>query len=191
MQMTGEQVLPVPRERVWEALNDPAIIRECVPGCESLERASDTEFRAVLTATIGPVKAKFNGKLALSDLDPPNAYRITFEGSGGTAGFAKGGAAVALAQDGAGTRLTYTANAKVGGKLAQVGSRLVDGVAGKMAEEFFRRFQEKLAPEGIAPEAAVAAPAPAPVPGFAGPLLKWAALIAALGLAAYILARLA
>ncbi|MGD9954261.1 MAG: CoxG family protein [Burkholderiales bacterium] len=165
MQMKGEQLLSAPPERVWEALNDPEMIRECVPGCESLERVSDTEFRALLLAAIGPVKAKFTGKLTLSDLDPPRSYRMGFEGSGGAAGFAKGSAEVTLVPEGAGTRLAYSASVQVGGKIAQVGSRLIDGVAAKIAGDFFARFRDRLGGEAAAPSVPVLVPAAAGGPG--------------------------
>jgi carbon monoxide dehydrogenase subunit G len=155
MEMTGEQLIAVPQQRVWEGLNDPEVLKACIPGCETIERVSDTEYRVAMTAAVGPVKAKFNGKLLLADLNPPHAYTLSFEGSGGAAGFGKGGAQVALAPEGVGTKLTYKANAQVGGKLAQVGSRLIDGVAKKMADEFFQRFNLQLA--GPAPAAEVAA----------------------------------
>lgn len=181
MQMKGEQRLAVPTERVWAALNDPDFLRDCVPGCESLERVTDTEFRANLLAAIGPVKAKFAGKLVLSDLDPPRSYRITFEGAGGAAGFAKGGAQVALAAEGAGTLLAYTVNAHVGGKLAQVGSRLVDGVAAKMADEFFTRFHAKLGAESAAPVAETATPVEGPARKTTGWVIAAIVAIAAIG----------
>jgi uncharacterized protein len=139
-------------------LNDPEVLKACIAGCETIERVSDTEYRVVMVAAVGPVKAKFNGKLVLSDLNPPNSYALSFEGSGGAAGFGKGGAQVSLKTEGAGTRLTYTAKASVGGKLAQVGSRLIDGVARKMADDFFTAFNEKLAGPG-APATQAAAPA--------------------------------
>ena len=144
MDMSGEYRIPVPRERVWEALNDPEVLKDCIPGCESLEKEGDTELKAAVVAKIGPVKAKFNGKVTLSDLVPPESYRITGEGSGGVAGFANGGADVHLAEDGGETVLTYKVHAKVGGKLAQVGSRLVDSAARKMADDFFGAFSERL-----------------------------------------------
>jgi len=151
MEMTGEQLIPVPQARVWAGLNDPEVLKASIPGCESLERVSDTEYKVVITAAVGPVKAKFNGKLLLSDVNPPTSYRISFEGSGGAAGFGKGNAQVSLAPDGASTKLGYVTNAQVGGKLAQVGSRLIDGVAKKMADEFFQRFNDKLAGPAPAP----------------------------------------
>ena len=145
MEMTGEQLIPVPQAEVWRALNDPEVLKACIAGCESIERVSDTEYRVAMVAAVGPVKARFNGKLLLSDLKPPDSYSLSFEGSGGAAGFGKGGAQVSLKTEGAGTRLSYTATASVGGKLAQVGSRLIDGVARKMADDFFTAFNEKLA----------------------------------------------
>jgi hypothetical protein len=156
MEKTGEQLIPVPQQRVWEGLNDPEVLKACIPGCETIERVSDTEYRVAMTAAVGPVKAKFNGKLLLADLNPPNSYTLSFEGSGGAAGFGKGGAQVALAPEGAGTRLSYKATAQVGGKLAQVGSRLIDGVAKKMADEFFQRFNLQLAGPAPAAEMAIA-----------------------------------
>ena len=140
MDMTGEYTLEAPREVVWRALNDPDVLKSCIPGCETLTKVSDTEFTATVKAKIGPVSAKFGGKVTLSELDPPNGYRISGEGQGGVAGFAKGGAEVKLHEDGAGTRLAYVANAQVGGKLAQIGSRLVDATAKKMAADFFGKF---------------------------------------------------
>jgi carbon monoxide dehydrogenase subunit G len=157
MEMTGEQLIPVPQAEVWRALNDPEVLKACIAGCESIERVSDTEYRVAMVASVGPVKARFNGKLLLSDLNPPNSYSLSFEGSGGAAGFGKGGAQVSLKTEGAATRLSYTATASVGGKLAQVGSRLIDGVARKMADDFFTAFNEKLA--GPAAKPAEGAPA--------------------------------
>jgi carbon monoxide dehydrogenase subunit G len=145
MEMTGEQLIPVPQAEVWRGLNDPEVLKACIAGCEAIERVSDTEYRVTMVAAVGPVKAKFNGKLVLSDLNPPNSYSLSFEGSGGAAGFGKGSAQVSLKTEGTGTRLTYSAKASVGGKLAQVGSRLIDGVARKMADDFFTAFNEKLA----------------------------------------------
>jgi carbon monoxide dehydrogenase subunit G len=146
MEMTGEQLIPLPQQRVWEALNDPAILKACIPGCESIERVTAAEYKVAITATVGPVKAKFSGKLSLADLNPPDSYALSFDGSGGAAGFGKGTAKVTLRPEGSGTRLSYTVNASVGGKLAQIGSRLIDGVARKMAEEFFVRFNQTVAP---------------------------------------------
>ncbi len=143
MDLTGEYRIPAPRERVWQALNDAAVLEACIPGIETLDKTSDTEFEAKVTAKVGPVKAKFAGAVTLSNLDPPNGYTISGEGKGGAAGFAKGGADVALVEaDDGGTVLTYKAHVQVGGKLAQIGSRLVAGTAKKMADDFFGRFVE-------------------------------------------------
>lgn len=165
MELTGERILPLSRDRVWDALNDPDILKRSVPGCESLERVDDTHYKVVMAAAVGPVKARFNGKLTLTDLCAPQSYSMSFEGSGGAAGFGKGTAHVELEPQGNGTRLAYKANAQVGGRLAQVGARLIDGVARKMAEEFFGRFTEALAPqappEGSAQAAASDSDAPA------------------------------
>ncbi len=171
MEMSGEYTIPAPREKVWEALNDPEVLKQCIDGCQSLEQTSDTEFQAKVTAKVGPVKATFNGKVNLSDIDPPNGYTISGEGQGGVAGFAKGGAEVRLSGEGNETVLNYEANAEVGGKLASVGSRLVLGVAKKTADDFFSRFSdivgggEEAAEAPAAPaEAAPAAPEPASAP---------------------------
>jgi carbon monoxide dehydrogenase subunit G len=166
MEMTGEFRIPAPRQRVWEGLNDPEILKNSIPGCQTIEKLSDTEFTARVVAQVGPVKANFAGKVTLSDLDPPQSYTIAGEGSGGVAGFAKGSAKVNLAEDGGATVLNYAVQAHVGGKLAQIGSRLIDAVARKMAENFFTRFVAAVAPEAPAPTAAgtaegEAVPAPA------------------------------
>ena len=142
MDMNGEYRISAPRSRVWEALNDPEILKQCIPGCEEIEKQSDTEMTAKVVAKVGPVKAKFGGKVTLSDIDAPNGYTITGEGSGGAAGFGKGGAKVNLVEDGSDTVLSYTAHAQVGGKLAQIGSRLIDGTARKMADDFFAKFTQ-------------------------------------------------
>lgn len=159
MEMSGEYRIEAPIERVWEALNDPEILKQAIPGCDEIVRLSDTELTAKVTARVGPVKASFTGHVTLSDLDPPNSYRISGEGKGGAAGFAKGGANVSLVADGDATILKYEVDATVGGKLAQIGSRLIDGTAKKMAGEFFSNFAEVVG--GPAPEEA-AAPAAAP-----------------------------
>ena len=140
MDLTGEYRIPARREKVWAALNDDEILKQCIDGCQELKKESDTEFSARVTAKVGPVKAKFSGKVTLSELDPPNGYTISGEGQGGVAGFAKGGATVKLTEDGADTILNYSAKAEVGGKLASVGSRLIEGVAKKTADDFFGKF---------------------------------------------------
>lgn len=176
MDMTGSHRIAAPREQVWAALNDPEILRQCIVGCEEVVRQSDTEFTAKVVAKVGPVSARFAGKVTLSDIDPPNGYTISGEGSGGAAGFGKGGAKVALTADGDDTILAYEVKAQVGGKLAQIGSRLVDATARKMADDFFSRFSNAVAlppppaqavgSESVPP----ATPVPVvPVPGVATP----------------------
>jgi uncharacterized protein len=142
MEMTGEQIIPLPQAATWDALNDPAVLKECIPGCESIERLADNEYEVVLAAKVGPVSARFKGRMTVSDADPPRAYTLVFEGQGGSAGFAKGQASVVLTPEAEGTRLAYRAKGNVGGKLAQVGARLIDGVAKKLAESFFTAFNE-------------------------------------------------
>jgi carbon monoxide dehydrogenase subunit G len=144
MEMKGEQLITLPQQETWLALNDPEILKACIPGCEAMDRESDTEYHIRMKLKIGPVNAKFNGKLLLSDLDPPHAYSLAFEGQGGVAGFGKGGARVQLEPADNGTRLTYTVKATVGGKIAQVGSRLIDGVAKKLADKFFKDFNKRV-----------------------------------------------
>jgi len=167
MDMQGEQRIAAPRDVVWAALNDPEVLKECIPGCQSVEKTSDTGFSAVVVAKVGPVSAKFSGKVTLSDIDPPNGYTISGEGQGGVAGFGKGGAKVTLSDDGAGTLLRYTASAQVGGKLAQIGSRLVDSAAAKMAEDFFTKFNQVAAAKAAPPPAMDAPVAPPPAAGAA------------------------
>lgn len=145
MEMVGEQLIPLPQEATWQALNDTTVLKECIPGCESMEQLSANEFQLVMTAKVGPVSAKFKGKMTLSEMDPPNAYTLVFEGQGGVAGFAKGQASVRLSPEPEGTRLGYSVKAMIGGKLAQVGARLIDGVAKKLADQFFKNFNTRAA----------------------------------------------
>jgi len=140
MTMNGEVQLNASRDAVYAKLNDPEVLKVCIPGCEQLDKNSDTEFQAIATTKIGPVKAKWKGKVQLSDLDPPNGYKISGEGEGGVAGFAKGGAVVKLTDKDGGTLLTYNVEAQIGGKLAQLGQRLIAGAAKKMADDFFAKF---------------------------------------------------
>jgi len=141
MDMTGDYVIAAPRQHVWDALNDPDVLKQCIPGCQTVEKTSPASFSAVVVAKVGPVKAKFTGEVTLSELNPPNSYKISGEGKGGAAGFAKGGAEVSLKDaEGGGTTLNYMVNAQVGGKLAQIGSRLIDSTSKKMAGEFFKTF---------------------------------------------------
>jgi carbon monoxide dehydrogenase subunit G len=163
MDMTGEYRIPAPRQRVWEALNDPLVLRQAIPGCEQLDKISDQEMTARVKAKVGPVSATFTGKVTLGDLNPPESYTISGEGSGGVAGFAKGGAKVNLADDGADTVLRYEAKADVGGKLAQIGSRLIQGTAKKMADDFFSRFSRIVGEQHAAAAAVVAPVAPPPL----------------------------
>jgi carbon monoxide dehydrogenase subunit G len=147
--MSGEVQINAPREEVYKKLNDAETLKASITGCETLDKTSDTEFQALVTMKIGPVKARWKGKVTLSDLDPPNGYKITGEGEGGVAGFAKGGASVSLSEKDGGTLLKYDVEAQIGGKLAQLGQRLIAGAAKKMADDFFQKFA-----------AAVGAPAP-------------------------------
>ena len=138
--LAGEVQLPAARDAVWAKLNDPEDLRTCIPGCELLDKLSDTEFQAIAVTKIGPVKARWKGKVRLTDLDPPNSYRISGDGEGGIAGFARGGAAVSLVDKDGGTLLSYAAEAQIGGKIAQLGQRLVVGASKKIAAEFFTKF---------------------------------------------------
>lgn len=142
--MSGEERIAAPVQKVWEALNDPEVLKACIPGCESLTMKSPTEMEAQVSLKIGPIKAKFAGEVQLLNLNPPHSYTISGEGKGGIAGFAKGGADVSLKEDGDGTILTYTARADVGGKIAQLGSRLIQSTSKKLAGEFFSSFNEKV-----------------------------------------------
>lgn len=201
MNMSGEQRIAAPRQRVWEALNDPDVLKQCIPGCQSLEKEADDRLRAVVEVKIGPIGARFNGAVTLSDLDPPNGYTILGEGQGGTVGFAKGGAKVRLADDGAGgTLLSYNVDAQVGGRLAQLGGPIIDATAKQLAGRFFDQFgqvvgvpatgAEPAAPIGAAAPAAaavvsrpaVAAPAARP----AGAPIAWVLAIVVAGLVGYL-----
>jgi carbon monoxide dehydrogenase subunit G len=144
MTMNGEVHLSASREVVWEKLNDPSVLKKCIPGCEELTRSGENEFQAVAKMKVGPVSARFGGRVTLSDLDPPNGYRISGEGEGGVAGFAKGGATVALSEKDGGTLLTYNVEAQIGGKLAQLGQRLISGSAKKLADQFFVSFANEV-----------------------------------------------
>jgi carbon monoxide dehydrogenase subunit G len=149
--ISGEQRIPAPQQTVWEALNDPEALKASIPGCETVDKISDNQFTARVTMAIGPVRAKFTGDVTLTDIDPPNGYTITGKGSGGAAGFGKGSAQVTLTPDGGNaTVLRYTAQASVGGKLAQIGQRLVDSAARKMADDFFTNFTAYLTAKGAA-----------------------------------------
>jgi carbon monoxide dehydrogenase subunit G len=180
MEMTGERRIPAPRQAVWEALNNPEVLKASIPGCESLEKLADDQMKATASVKVGPISAKFTGKVQLSEIDPPNGYRISGEGQGGAAGFAKGGANVGLTDDGADTLLNYAVNAQIGGKLAQLGGRLIDASAKQMADLFFDRFSSQV--QALSPAAAgaqdaaaaetVAVPKPALTPS--PPISIWA-----------------
>ena len=197
MQMSGEYRIEANRDAVWAALNDPEILKQAIPGCQEIDKASDTEFAAKVKIKLGPVSAKFTGNVTLSDLDPPNGYTIRGQGKGGPAGFAKGGAKVRLEADGAATILSYDVDAQVGGKLAQIGSRLIDATAKKLAGDFFARFAEVVedaepaettGPAGASAEATAATPSPTPTGG-ARPIYWALGLIAAVAILLTIFAR--
>jgi carbon monoxide dehydrogenase subunit G len=167
MELQGERLIPADVQRTWDALNDPEILKDCVPGCESLERTGDNSFEALVAVKVGPVSARFKGRLQMTNIEPPRAYTINFDGQGGAAGFSKGSADVSLLAEGAATRLRYDARAQVGGKMAQIGSRLIDAAAAKITEEFFSKFEQRLKPpaeEAPAVETAAAAAAAGPAP---------------------------
>jgi carbon monoxide dehydrogenase subunit G len=165
MDMTGERRIAAPRQVVWDALNDTTTLKASIPGCETLEKTDDTHMKATAAVKLGPISARFNGAVTLSDINAPNSYTITGEGQGGVAGFAKGGAKVFLTDDAGATLLKYEVNAQVGGKLAQLGARLIDASAKQMAEQFFTKFSDEV--QKLVPaEAALAAPVefvPSPV----------------------------
>jgi len=194
MKMSGEHVVPASREAVWEALNDAEVLKDCIPGCQDVTKISDTEMQATVIAKVGPVKAKFKGKIKLSDLDPPNSYTISGEGSGGVAGFAKGGARVVLSEVTGGTSLSYDVEAQIGGKLAQIGQRLIDGTAKKMANEFFSNFAARFQRPDTVEEAvdemvAEAAPAMAEIDRRNAASQKWIWLLAAIALVAMVVSQ--
>ena len=147
MKLSGEKILPLPQARVWQALNDPEVLRQSIPGCESFEKLAENTYRATVASRIGPVQARFQGTVRLSNLNPPNGYTLSGEGSGGAAGSAKGSADVSLEPAPGGTRLAWTADAQISGKLAQIGSRLIELSANMMAGQFFDRFEQILAGE--------------------------------------------
>lgn len=194
MELIGERLIPAPIDTTWAALNDPAVLKECIAGCESLERTGPNGFAAVVAVKVGPVAARFKGHLEMANVNPPTSYTIAFEGQGGVAGFGKGSADVALAPEGQQTRLSYSAKAQVGGKIAQIGSRLVDAAAAKIAEDFFSAFEAKLKAQAPA-EAAAPAPAPQAAPASSGGMgasarIWWmAAAVAVAAIVAYFATR--
>ena len=193
MEMSGSRRLAVPQQQAWDALNDPEVLKACIPGCDKVEPTGENQYAIGMSVRVGPVAAKFAGKILLEDVMPPNSYTLRFEGQGGAAGFGKGTARVNLAPpaEGAGCELTYTATAQVGGKIAQVGQRLIDGVAKSMAEDFFKRFEAEM--ERRHPQAFAAEPAPPPTatppgPRQVVPLWAWVLLAVAV-IAALLLLR--
>ncbi len=189
MKMTGEQRIAAPRAKVWDALNDPAVLRQCIPGCQSLEKEADGRLKAIVAIKIGPIGARFSGAVTLSELDPPNGYTITGEGQGGTVGSAKGGAKVRLVDDGGGTLLSYEVDAQVGGRLAQLGGPIIDATAKQLAGKFFEQFSSVLGGPAQAPTAAgvaapvARAPAPAAARGFPA---AWVLALAVAALTGYL-----
>lgn len=169
MHMSGEQRIAASRQRVWEALNDPEVLRQCIPGCQSLTKEADDRLAAVAEVKIGPIGARFKGLVTLSDLDPPNGYRISGQGSGGVAGSAKGGATVRLRDEGGATVLSYDVEAQVGGRMAQLGGPLIDATARQMAQKFFAKFEDVVTGEVAAPVNAPVATASAPAAQAAAP----------------------
>ena len=167
MELQGERLIPASVDKTWAALNDPDTLKACIAGCESLERSGDDGFIALVAVRVGPVSARFKGTLKLSNVMAPNSYTINFDGQGGAAGFGKGSADVALTAEGVQTRLKYDARAQVGGKMAQVGSRLIDAAASKIADDFFKAFEAHLQ------AASTGAPAPEPVPAAGGGKIIW------------------
>ena len=194
MDMQGSRTLAVDRPKAWEALNDPEVLKACIPGCDRIEATGPDQYAIGMSVKVGPVAAKFAGKIQLQDVQPPTSYTLRFEGQGGAAGFGKGQAQVRLEPRDPGCELTYTANAQVGGKIAQVGQRLIDGVARSMAEDFFKRFEQELqrrypaaAAEPVAAPATAAAP---PLASGAGvPAWVWAVGVAVVAGAIFWLSR--
>lgn len=194
MEMQGSRHLAVTQQQAWDALNDPEVLKACIPGCDKVEATGENQYAIGMAVRVGPVAARFNGRILLADVQPPNSYTLNFEGQGGAAGFGKGSAKVNLAPpvEGAGCELNYTAQAQVGGKIAQVGQRLVDGVARSMAEDFFKRFDDEMQrrhPEAYAAEAAAAAAAPEAAAGRRLPLWAWIVFGIVVLLALLLLAR--
>jgi hypothetical protein len=191
MEMTNTRVVPAAPAAVWAALNDAAVLKECLPGCETFEQTGDREWRAIMAARVGPVSARFTGTMRMVDSTPPTGYTLKFEGQGGAAGFANGEAKVSLAPEGEATMLTYVVKAQVGGKLAQIGSRLIDGAAAKIADDFFARFAAKLAPpvpQVVAEEGVVVEVASGRAPG-AQPWIRYVSIAAILALIVYLAIR--
>lgn len=189
MELQGERVIPASVDKTWAALNDPETLKACIAGCESLERTGDDAFAAVVALKVGPVSARFKGNLQMTNIQAPNGYTINFDGQGGVAGFGKGSADVALTPDGANTLLKYNARATVGGKMAQVGARLIDAAAGKITDDFFKAFEAQLRPAEAAAEP-TGVPVPTEPAAGGGIKMVWWLIAAVVVLAAiYVLMR--
>ena len=194
MDMQGSRQLAISQQQAWDALNDPAVLKACIPGCDKVEPAGENQYTIGMALKIGPVSAKFSGKITLSEIHPPASYKLSFEGQGGPAGFGKGSAEVKLTPNEGGCELSYTVHASVGGKIAQLGQRLIDGAAKSMAEDFFRRFDEEMQrqhPESYAAKAGVTAPsATVSVNGKTRvPAWAWATDVVLVAVAAYFVTR--
>ncbi|HSV59205.1 MAG TPA: carbon monoxide dehydrogenase subunit G [Variovorax sp.] len=179
MDMQGTRQLGVTQQQAWDALNDPETLKKCIPGCDKFESTGENQYAVGMAVKVGPVSAKFTGKVTLAEIQPPTSYKLAFEGQGGVAGFGKGSSGVSLAPNADGCELAYTVQAQVGGKIAQLGQRLIDGAAKSMADDFFRRFDEEMQaryPAAAAPAAAAEPAAPAPNPGWWARLLHWLGL---------------
>jgi hypothetical protein len=189
MELQGERLIPAPVQATWDALNDPEVLKACITGCESLEREGDDTMNALMSVKVGPVSARFKGKVKLTNVQPPNRYTLNFDGQGGVAGHGKGSADVTLTPEGNATKLAYVARAQVGGKLAQVGSRLVDAAAAKIADDFFAAFEHKVAAsQPAAADAAVVTTSPA-APAAKPNLLPWIFAAVAVALLAWFVMR--
>ena len=194
MDMQGSRQLAISQQQAWDALNDPAVLKACIPGCDKVEPTGENQYTIGMALKIGPVSAKFSGKITLSDINPPASYKLSFEGQGGPAGFGKGSAEVRLTPNEGGCELSYTVHASVGGKIAQLGQRLIDGAAKSMAEDFFRRFDEEMQrqhPESYAAKVeAVTASGAVPVTSKAGiPTWAWVAGVVLAAVVAYLVTR--
>ncbi len=192
MDMQASRQLSVTQQQAWDALNDPEVLKTCIPGCDKVEATGENQYAIGMALKIGPVSAKFNGKITLSEIVPPSSYTITFEGQGGPAGHGKGNAQVKLTPNDAGCELAYTVHAQVGGKVAQLGQRLIDGAAKGMAEDFFKRFDEEMQrryPPPAAAEALAPVAAPVPAPNAKMPAWVWVAGVVVIALVWWLLLR--
>ncbi len=189
MEMQGNRLLAITQQQAWDALNDPEVLKTCIAGCDKVERSGENQFTVGVSIKIGPVSAKFSGKIALADMAPPHSYTLSFEGQGGPAGFGKGSAKVQLTPASGGTELSYSVQASVGGKIAQLGQRLIDGVAKSMAEDFFKRFDQEMQRQypPVEPPATPVIEASTSEGGFKLPTWGWVAGAVVLALALWLL----